>query len=200
MKSSYDKMRLYSLNILLYLKELYSVSHILAPVRHINVAINYLQNDFGPTNDCTLTSAMTILKYYLKDIDENVIYNTIYKFGLKYGFTEKWGTIPVVHRIILSKAAQELKLNNKFTSCYIKGIGYNFEKIKKVLDENKLVMLSVFNDGRNYYESHSITVVGYEIYTINGKEVPMLLVYDNWYNSYSYVDYSRISPISMIVY
>ena len=36
------------------------------------------------------------------------------------------------------------------------------------------------NDGINYYKMHSVTIIGYDIYSLNNKKtVPFLLVYDN---------------------
>ena len=53
------------------------------------------------------------------------------------------------------------------------------------------------NDGRNYYINHSVIIVGYMEYTSNCK---MLIVYDNWDESVSYIDFNKLSKISCINY
>ena len=72
--------------------------------------------------------------------------------------------------------------------------------VQELLDKDRLVILSLHSDGRNYYRDHTITVFGYNLYEINGKEKIFFAVYDNWYRSVSYIDYDELSIISSINY
>jgi hypothetical protein len=83
---------------------------------------------------------------------------------------------------------------------YMKNIGFKFETIKSEIHKNNPLILSVLKDGNDYYKNHSITIIGYELYRINGQLIPMLVIYDNWYSSISYVDYNKMSTIASIHY
>jgi hypothetical protein len=61
--------------------------------------------------------------------------------------------------------------------------------------------LNIHNDGRDYYKNHSVVVVGFVTYQIDGgKQIHMIAVYDNWTNSIGYVDYQKLSKISSVNY
>ena len=62
-------------------------------------------------------------------------------------------------------------------------------------------MLSMFKDGRQWYEDHSVTIIGYAEYKLDGKKtVRMLKVYDNWYPEVMYVNYELMHMFSSIHY
>jgi hypothetical protein len=75
---------------------------------------------------------------------------------------------------------------------YGKGIGYDYDYIKKEIDEGNPIVLSMHSDGLDGYKNHSVTIVGYKDYG-NAK---MIQIYDNWYSSHSYLDYDKLSTIS----
>ena len=54
---------------------------------------------------------------------------------------------------------QGLKINS--VAKYGKGIGYNFKHIKNRIDNGHPVILSFYNDGRNYQSNHTVTIIGY---------------------------------------
>ena len=62
------------------------------------------------------------------------------------------------------------------------------------------MILSINKDGRDYYNNHSITIIGYLIYQVDNAFEPMLLVYDNWNTQACVVDYKALSMISSINY
>lgn len=83
---------------------------------------------------------------------------------------------------------------------YLKNIGFNFNTIKKQLDQGNPVIISMMNDGRNVYKNHSIVVIGYNVYKIDNRDIRILAVYDNWSREVRYIDYERLSIISSINY
>ena len=58
------------------------------------------------------------------------------------------------------------------------------------------MVLSLWNDGRNYYKNHSVIIVGFNEF----KTKKILTVYDNWHETLSYIDYDKLSIISCINY
>ena len=162
-----------------------------------------LQNDFGGEenpNDCTLTAITTILtKYCSKSPSE--IYDVVLKHAKKYFYTGKIGTQPPVMRTIMNKAAAELGVKKRAVVRYGKNISFNFAGIKQHIDEGRPMMLSIFKDGREWYDNHSVTIIGYAEYKLDGKKtVRMLKIYDNWYAEVMYVNYELMHMFSSIHY
>ena len=58
----------------------------------------------------------------------------------------------------------------------------------------------MWNDGRDIYKNHSVVVAGYQCYKIDGKDVRLLAIYDNWAKEIRYIDYKKLSIISSIHY
>lgn len=83
--------------------------------------------------------------------------------------------------------------NHKVKGLYFKNICYNFDFIKKQIQENKPMVLNMHK--HPYYGDHSVTIVGYAI-TVSGKQY--LVIYDNWYNTTSYIDFQKLNIISSI--
>ena len=79
---------------------------------------------------------------------------------------------------------------------YLKGVGYNWNIIKNNIQNNIPMILSLWNDGRNYYKNHSVIIVGFNEF----KTKKILTVYDNWHETLSYIDYDKLSIISCINY
>ena len=53
------------------------------------------------------------------------------------------------------------------------------------------------NDGRNYYQNHTVTVIGY---MESGVKVKMLIIFDNWHETISYVDYNKMNKFCSVNY
>lgn len=165
----------------------------------------FCQRDLGGTSDgdCTLTSLTTIIYYHCKQtIDHKAIYSVVRNWAEKHFFNGKSGTFPLFIKRIFDKSLKTLNIKTLNTkAAMIKGIGFNLNTIKKAIDNKKPIAFSIFNDGRDYYSNHTITIVGYEVFKLdNNKKVTMLLVYDNWTTSLSYVDYDLVCTISSINY
>ena len=189
-------------NLLEYLKKKYNVENIQNCIK-VNQLFGMeplLQEDFGGDNDCTLTAIATILMKYT-DADPTTIYSVVAKHGKKLGYTDKGGTNPLVMRTVMNLSAKELGVKKKAVVRYGKNVSYNFAGIKQHIDAGRPLMLSMFKDGRDFYDDHSIVVIGYGEYKIDNKrKAKMLKVYDNWYKEVCYVDYDLIHTFSSIHY
>ena len=113
-----------------------------------------LQNDYGDDFDCSITSITTcILKYapFLKDTD---VYNVVAEYGKSKSFYngKLYGTIAFSIKNIFDQSLKKLKINLKTKSAYIKGVGFNLNSIKTILNNQKPIILTMHNDGRNYYK------------------------------------------------
>ena len=205
---SFNSKRLTSSNMNEYLEALYPQSRKRAIKSKSLKMKSFLQNDFGLSNDCTLTSIMTCLVYHSGNrLDPNVVYGIVEKYAKNYGYTGTKGTNPLVIKRIYDASAYELRLNSivPTSTGYLKNVGYNYEKICELIGKNIPIIISINNDGRNYYRNHSMTIMGYITYRLtlsSGKNVlrKFLRVYDNWYDTISYIDYETLSYISSINY
>ena len=210
----YDSQRLTDKNIQNYiLSSNLNYSDIsLKSVNQLAIA-PFLQKDF--TNkvegNCSISSITTCIYYHCpQHYDENVIYAATEAIASKYFYRpEKFGTIPFFIKTIYDQGLDYFQVPQKIKSKYINHIGFNFNTIKEQIDNKKPVILSMWNDGRDFYKSHSVVVVGYAQFNVFGnisslfnqqKVKNMLLVYDNWTKKVSYVDPDIVSPISCIVY
>ena len=150
-----------------------------------------LQNDYGDPYDCSITSITAILS---KGKNPKDVYNKVESVAKKYFYNGKTvGTNPLTIKAIINQAG-----NVRSHSAYGKGIGFNWEKIKNLINANRPIVLSMLNDGRKYYVNHSVTVIGYQQF--NQGKIKMLAVYDNWHKEICYVDYNKLSRISSINY
>ena len=69
------------------------------------------------------------------------------------------------------------------------------------IDAGNPIILSMQNDGKDFYKSHTVTVIGYaEFCDEFGHLIYMFQVHDNWFSSYSFLDYETMSILSQIVY
>lgn len=196
--------RLTVTNIKQYLQQVYNFGGQITELHRKQLSVPvFLQNNYGKSGDCTLTSILTLTKYYNKSADTNDVYDYIEDIATKKYFYngDSYGTIPFFNKTILKQTFKQFGINRKVTSKYLKDIGFNLETILQCLDNNTPVIISIFRDGRKYYDNHTITIIGYVQYKDeNGKIMTILQVYDNWFSSYSFLDYNAICNISMICY
>ena len=152
-----------------------------------------LQKNYGGPNDCTLTSITAILNHITHHKNTvTVIYNHVEAVAQNNFYEiDGRGTWYGAIRTIFNESAK--KYTNK-TSCvkYGKGVGYDYDWLKKEIDEGNPIVLSICSDGLDYYKNHSITIVGYNEYD----DAKILKIYDNWYSTPSYLDYSKLSTMS----
>lgn len=198
----FEKKRLNSTNVEEYLKKKFNtedVQQISSKVLHITPL---LQNDYGEAGDCTLTSITTCVNYYRAGqsaIQE--IYDYVEKVAKKWGYNGNIGTFPLFIQCIYNEVLKKFPcVKQKAAQRYFKNVGFNFNAIKNIINKSTPIVLSINNDGRNYYKNHSITIIGYKVFKVNKRTVNMLVVYDNWYASESYVDWDALPIIASINY
>lgn len=153
-----------------------------------------LQNDYGEECDCTLTSITAIIKMMRANYDTQEIYNWVEKIARAYGYKGNRGTNYLVIRTVYKKSLQGFGIKNNPVSHYLKGFCYDYELIKHELDKNQPILLNLWKDGRDYYKNHTVLIIGY-YYT---QDKRMLVIQDNWYRDFSYIDYDLLSIISSI--
>ena len=195
--------RLTATNIKQYLQKVYDMGTEIKEINRKQLSVPiFLQHNYGQDGDCTLTSILTLTKYYNKNIDTQEVYDYIEKIAKKYLYNgNKYGTIPFFNKAIVKQVFQHFKIEKSVYTRYIKGMGFQLESILDQLDNNIPVMISMFRDGRRYYDSHSITIIGYVQYRDEyGQIATMLMVHDNWFGSYSFLDYQPICAFSQICY
>lgn len=171
---------------------------------NINQFEALLQNDYGEASDCSITSMTATIRYYLKNtLTPLQIYNQVERYARYFGYNgKKRGTNPLTIKKIFNSAAAKCGLKINSVAKYGKGIGYNFKHIKNRIDNGHPVILSFYNDGRNYQSNHTVTIIGYQIFCLKetNKHIYLLYTYDNWYKNYNIIDYQRLSQISSINY
>ena len=209
--NSFNKKRLTNSNIYSYLEELYPDSRKrLLKAKRLQVK-PLLQNNYGQSNDCTLTSLTTCICHllnYTLTTDIKKVYQTVEKNAKKYFYNgEILGTLPFFIKKIFDTTLKNFNKTKVTKAKYLKNAGFTYASITKLIDAGTPVVLSINQDGRNYYTNHTVTIVGYESYRLafpdiskNNKLKQFLIVYDNWYDTYSYLDYELLSPICCINY
>lgn len=181
-------MRLNNNNLLKYVEDTYGPITFCAESR-ISGYTPLLQDNYGKDNDCTLTCITSILS----EGQPQGTYEKVEAIALKYGYNgDGSGTNPFAIKTILDKAS-----GTRSKRGYGKGIGYTWKKIKSLIAEDKPIILSLNNDGRDCYVNHSVVIAGVKEFDNKYK---FLRVYDNWYLTPGYIDYKKLSMISSINY
>ena len=165
------------------------------PIRGLN------QSEYGDVYDCTLVSIATIVRYYLNyTVETEEIYNYTEEIAKKFLYRgDHWGTFFIVIKSIFDRILRHYGLPASKKQMIYKGcLGYNFKTIKTQIDAMVPIILSMANDGRDYYKNHSVVIMGYRIMKKDDIEVPILVVLDNWTKLVSYIDYNKLSFVSQI--
>ena len=171
-----------------------------------------LQKDFDDRQNCSLTSVTAITytrlhrmygeKYALQGVYDTVKGGTCF---LSYHPNGR-GTNPFFIPLIWRHAMKAYRLRGRIRSRYLKNIpliGYNYAAIRRSIDRQEPVILNMAGDGRRFYKNHTVTCIGYEAYAFSlpGRqhgEARFLKVLDNWSRQISYIDFSRLSPVSSV--
>lgn len=190
--------RLYSSNIKKYVQETYGEIETQSG-ESVLTMVPFLQRTFEGESDCTLTSILTICKYYQKQINNLECYNFIKSIAKKYFYSDNFGTIPIFINNIVKPVFKKYNINLKPKSKYFKNIGWNINDIIKNVQNNNPIILSIYTDGRDYYKNHTVVCKGYLIFiTKDGKKHYMLDLLDNWNYTSSYLDYEKLGIMSSI--
>ena len=160
------------------------------------------QSDYGQANDCTITSLTAYIGYLVKNKAIVHIYNSVADIAKKYGYNGySRGTNPFCIKTIFNQALKANDINQNTKVRYLKNIGFNYNLIKNNINNKIPMVLSLWRDGREYYDNHSVLIVGYyEVQLENKKIKRFLQVFDNWKADYSLIDYDKLSVISCINY
>lgn len=162
---------------------------------------SFLQQNYGGQDDCTLTSILTLVKYYKPELNDNEAYNYIEQIAVKYLYKENGGTFLGFNSTIIKQVFSHFGINKKVTAKYIKNLGFNINTLINQLKLKKPILITLSNDGRGFYKNHTVTIFGYNIYeSIDKKKKIMLKIYDNWTTSVSYLDYDILRPDCSICY
>ena len=145
-------------------------------------------------NNCTLVS-ITKLMIYWRDYRNKyhiptangTVYRDVETIAKKYGYTDSKGTNPTKINNIMNDIIRKYFYTPKTSGIYV----WTFNgQVKKEVDAGRPVTMNI---ARGYYGNHSVTVVGYKIYKVNGKTYPMIQVSDGWKASYRYIDYNAFA-------
>lgn len=166
-------------------------------IKIINGFRPLLQEHYGGEADCTLVSITSIIFNMLINIKSSKeIYNEVEKIARHFFYKSSFGTLPIFIKIIFNKSLKKFSFNKTTKVKYIKNMGFTFDLIKNNIDSNIPMILSMANDGKNYYKNHSIIIIGYCIQN-NEK---LLIIYDNWSKEQHFLDYNLISSLSCLNY
>lgn len=196
----YDGMRITSNNLQDYLSPKPTENSIVLIKRHIIPSHNYLLHEIENEKLGSVITAINILQYFAPTMTPGILHDYIRRYGNKIGYSTKFGIIPLFNSRILNCVATDLHIKHTFRTKYIKNIGFDFKTITDLIDSRNPALLSLFNDGRNYYQRHSVVIMGYEIYDVGGVQKRLLVVCDSWSKGYSYIDYDRLSSVSSLTY
>ena len=168
--------------------------------KNIILTHSFLQNDFGKENDCALVSILTVINYYKKNLDLKEAYSTIENIAKKYFFSNKTGLFLAFYKKIVVEVFKKFNLKyDSIKQLKIKGLDWTIKNVKYNIDRKTPVLLSIKNDGLNYYKNHTVVIDGYYDFIVNNTHVYMLQTRDNWTNKIVYVDYQKISLFSSII-
>lgn len=214
----YNRKRITSGNVKDYLSRKFPQFDKIQSVKSNTIIMdNLLQKNYGKDNDCSLTSITECVMYHYmknnnsdiieKELNAEEVYAIVEKTANNYFYNgDVYGTIPVFIKNIYDKTLQHFKINYKTKQKYFKNVGYSLSKIKELIDKKTPVILSIFRDGRDYYNDHTVTVKGYQEFELTNsstgakKYITMLIVQDHWSKVISYVDFEFISCISAVNY
>lgn len=192
--------RLNMKNLKEYLFDTYGTEDFIEKSSHTLSIRGLKQSDFGGEKDCVLASISTVVWYYLRfETPIEDIYNYTEELGKKTFYKETVGTPALSVKFLLDRVLAHFNLPTSKKQYLGKGcLGYNFKTIKTQINNGKPIILSMSNDGRDFYKRHTVTIVGYRQLEVAGKEVPILVILDNWTKLFSYIDYNKLSIISSI--
>ncbi|MDR0812600.1 MAG: C39 family peptidase [Oscillospiraceae bacterium] len=156
--------------------------------------------------NCPVVSVVRLLAYYRSANGKSKIpsnnkdlYNDVRDIAIKYGYStedkdnnghEDGSVGPTKINNVIIDALKKYGYSGKVTSNYLNSNGiYDFVS---EIDAGRPVLLNItFGD----YSDHTVTVIGYEIYTDNTGALKhsFLKVWDGWSSETRYIDYNLFS-------
>ena len=160
----------------------------------------FIQREYGHRNNCTICSLAALLGF-VTGADNQKAYDTVVKKAGRLFFRpEGRGTNPLAARFILNRALRSAKTDKRSSARYLKGVLFDFETLRGLIDGGVPAALSFYRDKNRYYKSHTVVVTGYCIYKTKNGTARFLMIYDNWNNTPSYLDYDGLSFFASINY
>lgn len=162
------------------------------------------ENSISNYEDSALFSVEQLIRFYMpsNSVFLDSIQSTIIKILIKERttFANDDTTVQAFVKNIIDKTFQYY--GRKYISSYrqFRREGYSFCTIKQLIDDDKPVMLSMLNDGRDYYQYHSVIVYGYVEFLDKEENVIRLLKVHDGLNELdsSYIDFDEIDRVSFI--
>ena len=194
--------RLDDRNIVSYIRDAYNIENVSSSAaRLISNFQPVVKKDSGLTSDCTLLSISAIIDYYTKYTKSSQdIYDIVESVAEDF-FYNRCFTIPDFIKIVIDRTLKEINIIGESHWYFYKKTDLMYNDIKTLIQKNKPIILSLVSDGREYYKDHSVIVIGYIEYNIGiNKKVRLLKVYDNCYDSISYIDYEKMDKVCCINY
>lgn len=141
-------------------------------------------------NHCSLTAITRVLLYSsigynkLPD-DRDYIYNEIKKIAKnRLAYNRIIGTIPFMISFIIKSFLKSYPYNFKIRGKYI----WDFNTIESEINNNRPL---IFNIAGGYYRKHTVTVVGYRVFIIDGNINYILIIHDGWNKDLRYINFTE---------
>ncbi len=158
-----------------------------------------LMNNFRPgVGCCTITSLTYVFDYHRRNSSKskipsniNTLFNDIEAIAVNHGYNKKTGgTNPLKINNIINDTWKKYGYSGTGQSLYV----FSKSDFTKEVDNNRPALLNI---SFGYYGNHTVSLVGYRIYSKGSSERLFLQVYDNWTTSQRFIDYEAITnPLS----
>ncbi|NLB78167.1 MAG: hypothetical protein GX796_04765 [Clostridiaceae bacterium] len=188
-----------------YVKWKYGQSWIESETATILKVENFTQASFETdSNNCVLASITRVMKYYNNIGYTNIptdaieIYKTVKNIGVKYGYDPiKTGVMRDLF-IYTPWVIDDIVKDTWKAFNYTKGDGCNdyFSKLKTIknsIDKSNPLLLNIaFGD----YKNHTVSVIGFKIYSKKGlRDKVLIQIYDGWSSYVRYIDWTKLGSI-----
>ena len=200
-KNNYGKRRIVKETVEEYLNKNYGAEKVSLVKEKCLDMKPLLQDDYGVDNCCSITSITSVLfnsgvakstSPIAKDAFDKVHKNA------KLFFFGKRGTNPFLIKPIFDRTLKQYGARAHTGFGFVKGIGVRFNGIRKKIDAGIPLVFSLLWDGLGFYGDHTMLIVGYAVYSADGKQHRFLLLHDNWAKTVSYLDFDRLPPVCSI--
>lgn len=190
-------------NVVAYIKKAYKtkIANVIAS-RTINDFHPLIQDNYIFIYDYCMASLTAVLSYLIKYRREaQDIYDIVEITGERIFNNNAPETVPIFIKTVADIAAKKIGLNIKSYWGDFKNKGVSWNNIKKLIQNKQPIILSLADDGRDYYKDHSVVVIGYSEYKIDDNDrIRMLKIYDNWRETISYIDFEKLRNSCCINY
>lgn len=191
-----------------YLNAKYGFGWIESKVASIPEIANFTQAELERnSNNCTLASITRIMKYY-SDIgyayipsDIKEIYKKVREIGVAHGYDPKktgllrdlfvytpWDIDNIVQDAWKAFGYEKGEGNNSYL--------HKLRTIRSNIDSSSPMLLNItYGD----YKGHTVSVIGYKVFSKEGKDIPFVQIFDGWSKTVRYIDWKRlgITPASV---